>query len=362
MSWISGKKYLIYLCATMLILLLAISVNAQDKAIENRATDNKATQDKNAQDKKGNKDSKDNSVQGEEKEIVLEFKTQLVVVPFSVNDRTNRPVMDLKPEDIKLFENGQPAQILSLQRTGNDALNYALLLDLSGSMEPHLESARSAAYHFFDRALKNDKDAAAILAFQQEVVLAQALTTNKKLLATALENRPLALPAGSLFGRAIDGDTKRLSGTALYGAIYIAVDDVLQKANGHRVMVIITDGYDSESGIELRDALDYAWRREVTIYTIGLGDQGGLNKDVLERLCEATGGRAFYPKNAGELDAIFSQIDEDLRQQYVLSFYPNAQANDTFRTIKIDIPARPSLTIRHRFGYYNAVVDEVKQP
>src|SRR5206468_10825232 len=69
----------------------------------------------------------------EEKEIVLEFKTQLVLVPFSALDRTNHPVGDLKAEDVKLFENGQPAQILSLQRSGSQSLNFALLLDLSGS-------------------------------------------------------------------------------------------------------------------------------------------------------------------------------------------------------------------------------------
>src|SRR5690348_8762015 len=86
----------------------------------------------------------------EEKEIVLEFKTQLVVVPFSALDRTNRPVTDIKAEDIKLFENGQPAQLVSLQRTGNQSLNFALLLDLSGSMQPHLEAARTAANRFFD--------------------------------------------------------------------------------------------------------------------------------------------------------------------------------------------------------------------
>jgi VWFA-related protein len=293
-------------------------------------------------------------------EIVLEFKTQLVVVPFSVVDRTNRAVGDLKTEDIKLFENDQPAQLVSLQRIGSQPLNFALLFDLSGSMQSSLPAARAAATHFFDHALKTESDRAAIVAFQQEIMLAQPLTNDRSQLKQALDRKYIALPADGLLGPAIDGDTKRLSGTALYGAIYVAVDEVLQNAGGHRVIVLLTDGFDSESGIELRDALDYAWRREVTIYAIGLGDPSGLNRDVLERLCSATGGRVFYTKTASDLDGIFTQIDEDLRQQYVLSFYPNAQALDTFRTIKIEVPTRPSLTIRHRFGYYNAVVDETK--
>jgi Ca-activated chloride channel homolog len=295
---------------------------------------------------------------GDDKEIVLEFKTQLVLVPFTVLDRTNKPIADLKTEDIKLYENGQPAQILSLQRTGNRPLNFALLLDLSGSMQPYIETARSAANRFFDRALKPNKDSAAVVAFQQEIVVAQSLTKDKTSLKQSLERKYLALPAAGALGQAIDINSKRLSGTALYGAIYVAVDEVLQHADGQRVIVLISDGYDSESGIELRDALEYAWRREITIYAIGFGDVSGLNREVLERLCTATGGRAFYPKATAELDVVFSEIDRDLREQYMLSFYPNPQAEDTFRTIKIEIPARPSIIINHRFGYYNAIVKE----
>lgn len=298
-----------------------------------------------------------NDVVGEEKEIILEFKTQLVVVPFSAIDRTNKPINDLKAEEIKLFENGQVAQLVSLQRSSKQSLNFALLLDLSGSMQPHLESARQSAFKFFDQAI-TEKDLAGVVAFQQEIVVSQPLTKDKALLKDALERRHMVLPAPGTLGPALDGDDKKLNGTALYGAIYVAVDELLQAANGHRVLVLISDGYDSESGIELRDALDYAWRREVTIYTIGLGEKAGLNQEVLERLCTATGGRAFYPKNALELDQVFKQIDDDLRQQYILSFYPNSEADNLFRTIKIDIPSRPSLNIRHRFGYYNSLVDE----
>lgn len=302
---------------------------------------------------------KNDIVEGE-KEIVLEFKTQLVVVPFSALDRTNRSVNDLTTDDIKLYENGKPVQLVSLQRSNNQSLNFALLFDLSGSMQPHLASAQSSATRFFEQAINPERDSAGIVAFQQEIVVSQPLTNNKSLLKEALVRKHLILPTPGTMGPSIDGTSKRLSGTALYGAIYVAVDELLQAANGHRVLLIISDGYDSESGIELRDALDYAWRREVTIYTIGLGDKSGLNTEVLERLCAATGGRAFYPKDNKELDEVFHQIDRDLREQYIVSFYPNSEADNLFRTIKIDIPTKPSLNIKHRFGYYNALVEEGK--
>jgi VWFA-related protein len=301
-----------------------------------------------------------NDVLEGEKEIVLEFKTQLVVVPFSALDRTNRSVNDLTTNDIKLYENGKEVQLVSLQRSNNQSLNFALLFDLSGSMQPHLQSAQSSAVHFFDQAINPQRDSAGIVAFQQEIVVSQTLTNDKLLLKEALTRKHMVLPNPGTMGPSIDGMSKRLSGTALYGAIYVAVDELLQGANGHKVLLIISDGYDSESGIELRDALDYAWRREVTIYTIGLGEKAGLNTEVLERLCNATGGRAFYPKDNKELDEVFNQIDRDLREQYIVSFYPNSEADNLFRTIKIDIPSKPSLTIKHRFGYYNALVEEGK--
>ena len=301
-----------------------------------------------------------NDTLSEEKEIVLEFKTQLVVVPFSAIDRTNRPVNDLTPEEIKLYENGQPAQLVSLQRTSNQSLNFALLLDLSGSMQPHLESARASASQFFDQALNPEKDKVGVVEFQQEIVVAQPLTNDKTLLKQALDRKYMVLPTPGTMGPSLDGMSKRFTGTALYGAIYVAVDELLQSTAGHRVLLVITDGYDSESGIELRDALDYAWRREVTIYTIGLGDKSGLNLEVLEKLCSATGGRAFYPQTINQLDEVFRQINKDLREQYILTFYPNAEADSLFRTIKIEVPNRPSLNVRHRFGYYNALIEEGK--
>lgn len=286
-------------------------------------------------------------------EIVVTFKTQLVVVPFSVIDRANRPITDLTMADVKLYENNQPVSVVSLQRSGTQPLNVALLLDLSGSMLPHLSEAQTSANRFFDQALK-PQDKAAVVAFQQEIVLAQPLTADRVSLKESLKKRFLALSTA----QALDGNNRHFTGTSLYGAIYVAVDEVLQTVNGRRVIILISDGYDSESGMELRDALDYAWRREVTIYTIGLGEKEGLNQTVLEHLCTATGGRAFYPKTVKDLDTIFQQIDDDLRQQYILTFYPSTQALDTFRTIKIDIPQRPALNISYRFGYYNAITDE----
>lgn len=290
----------------------------------------------------------------DEKEILLEFKTQLVLVPFRALDRSNRPVNDLKAEELRLYENGEPAQILSLQRSEAQPLSFALLLDQSGSMQPHLAAARAAASEFFEKALKPVSDTASVVIFQREVLVTQPLTSDQALLKSALSENSLILSSTDTLAPSVQGDRRTVAGTSLYAAIYIAVDEVLRPSRNRRVILLISDGFDSESGVDLREVLDYAWRNEVTIYAIGLGERSHLNREVLERLTAATGGRAFYPEAGEHLESIFTRIDEDLRRQYILSFYPNEQNGEAFRTIKLELPSRPLVTLSHRFGYYGS--------
>lgn len=288
----------------------------------------------------------------DEKEVLLEFKTQLVLVPFRALDRSNRPVNDLKAEELRLYENGKPAQIVSLQKSEAQPLSFALLLDQSGSMRPHLAAARRAASEFLEKALKTT-DTASVIAFQREVLVTQPLTSDQTLLKNALSDN-IILSSADTLAPSVQGDRRTVAGTSLYAAIYIAVDEVLRPSRNRRVILLLSDGFDSDSGIDLREVLDYAWRNEVTIYAIGLGERSYLNREVLERLTTATGGRAFYPDPGEALLPIFTRIDEDLRRQYILSFYPNEQQGETFRTIRLELPTRPLVTLSHRFGYYGS--------
>jgi VWFA-related protein len=105
------------------------------------------------------------------------------------------------------------------------------------------------------------------------------------------------------------------------------------------------------------DAIDEALRSEVVIYAIGIGDpgMGGINDGALKKLTEATGGRAVIPKSHRELDSAFAQLEQDLRQQYLLAYEPKNEATDgSFRKIEIRLKDRNAkdLKIRHRRGYY----------
>lgn len=297
---------------------------------------------------------------------LLRMRTQLVVVPFTVTDRQNRYVNSLKLEDVRLLENSQEQDITSLGRTTDTPLALALLVDYSGSMRGRLAITRRTALQFLEKILHFKDDQAALLVFQQDVVLAAPLTHDLELLKKSLAEVDYHLP--SPVGQIMPFDpNNQAAGTALNAAIYLATDDVLSRSTvpqARRVIVLLTDGYDGEGNVQLREAIDRAWRSGVSIYALGitsLTEENGkdVNREVLERVCSATGGRSFYPRHDREFASAFAQIEEDLRQQYVLTYAPSIAKDDAFRTIKIEVPKRTDLQIHHRLGYYAAGDEKV---
>ncbi|MBX7219831.1 MAG: VWA domain-containing protein [Blastocatellia bacterium] len=292
---------------------------------------------------------------------VVKVRTQLVVVPFTVTDRRNRYVNDLKLEDLQVFENGQKQDIASLGRTTEAPLALALLVDFSGSMLGRLALARRTAVQFLEKVLRLKDDQAALIVFQQDVVLAAPLTHDVAALKQSLAEVDYRLP--SPVGQIMPFDTSnKAAGTALHAALYLAVDDVLARTtvpNARRVIVLLTDGYDGEGSVQLREAIDRAWRSGVSVYPIGITSPTeetakDVNREALERLASATGGRVFYPRHDREFANAFTQIEEDLRQQYVLTYFPTGAKDDAFHTLKIEIPQRTDLQTHHRLGFYAA--------
>src|SRR5262249_49535778 len=133
---------------------------------------------------------------------------------------------------------------------------------------------------------------------------------------------------------------------------------MLAREPGRKTIILITDGVDTTSRMKIGDAIDESLKAEVVIYAIGIGDpgSGGVDSGGLKKLCEATGGRAVIPKKKGDLDDAFTQLEQDLRQQYLLAFEPKNEANDGgFRKLEVKLKNRDrekELKIRHRRGYY----------
>lgn len=295
----------------------------------------------------------------QEEATILTLRTQVVVVPFTVSDRNNRPVNDVKPGDLRLLENGAEQEIVSINRSNDVPLDLALVMDYSGSMTRRLPLAKRAVQRFFERILKLKDDRASIVACQQDVVVAETPTNDPEKLRRALEAVEERLPTP--VGRIMPFESGRMkpAGTALHAAIYIAADDVLARrassADARRVIVVVTDGFDSEGSIRLNEVIERAWRSGIVVYALGISDTAdgtsAVNRESLERLCSATGGRAFFPRLDREFYSAFDRIDTDLRQYFTLAYTP-APGGSAFRAIRIETPKHPDWKTHHRSGYY----------
>jgi VWFA-related protein len=144
-----------------------------------------------------------------------------------------------------------------------------------------------------------------------------------------------------LLDKAVDKVKKIGSQTALYDAVWQFTDEKLRNAPGRRVIVIITDGDDTFSRAELEDAIDIAQRTETTVFAISTkagflgnmpGVEAGTVKDKgdkeLTRLCEETGGSAFFTGDQLALERAFTRISQELRSQYIITYRPANQNYD----------------------------------
>jgi VWFA-related protein len=147
-------------------------------------------------------------------------------------------------------------------------------------------------------------------------------------------------------------------GTALYDAIYFACRDKLMKTQDQvatrKAIILLTDGDDNQSRVTREEAIEMAQRAEVVIYPISTNVSGVKMKGdkVLERMAEATGGRAFFPFKIEDVANAFSEVQDELRSQYLLSYRPADFAKDgRFRSIDI-LADNKKLKVRSRKGYY----------
>jgi VWFA-related protein len=294
----------------------------------------------------------------EDEAQTIRVGTQLVNVLFSVNDKQNRYINDLTKEDVVVLENGQPQQIFTFKRELDLPLTMAILVDVSGSEQYTLPLLKDAGARFINSVIRTGKDTAAIVKFEGEATLMQNLTSNTERLRRSLaEVVYTAPPPIAIFGGPTPpiNSGSRQGGTSIYDSVIAVCDDLLAREAGRKTIILLTDGEDTTSRMKLQDAIDEALRAEVVIYAIGIGDpgMGGVNEGVLKKLCEATGGRAFVPKDGRDLDRAFTQLEQDLRQQYLLAYEPAIEANDgTFRKIEVRVTTRKELRVRHRRGYY----------
>lgn len=256
-----------------------------------------------------------------------------VRLPVTVIQNKKNLVSGLTRGDFLVFEDGvqQEVTFFSDEKT-NPPVFVGVLMDTSPSAAGKLGFSKEAAKNFIYTVTRLRKDKAAFMTFDHDIVLQQDFTDKLDLL-----------------DRAVDKVKKPGSQTALYDAIWQFSDEKLRNVPGRRVIVVITDGDDTFSRAELKDAIDIAQRTETTIFGISTkagflgsvpGVEAGTVKDkgdkYLTQLCEDTGGEAFFTGDMLDLERAFKRISEELQSQYLITYKP-ADQNYDGRERKIEV-------------------------
>jgi len=304
----------------------------------------------------------------EEDDEPIKIDTEVVNILFSAQDKNRRLLTDLKQEDIRILENGQPQEITYFGRQVDLPLSLAILIDTSASQERTLPEEKAAAISFVDSVIRQDKDEVAVVSFTGEATLEQGMTNNITRLRRAIERVEFVPPSGYIGGGVVVG-TPPISGknqmtqgsTAIWDAIWITSEEVLGPApeKTRRAIILLTDGVNTYGQKKMDEAVQAALKSEAVIYSIGIGDNfyDGVDKGVLNKISERTGGRAFFPRDEAELRNAFTQIQIEMRSQYLIAYEPTNQKRDgSFRTVEIQVVnqelAKQKVILTHRKGYF----------
>lgn len=309
-----------------------------------------------------------------EEDEVIKVDTEAVNVLFTAQDKNRRLITTLKPEDLRILENGQPQEITSFSRQVDLPLSLAILIDTSASQERTLPDEKSAAVSFLESVVRPSKDEVSVISFTGESTLEQGMTNNLTRLRRAVDRVQFVPPSGYLGGGVvsnggsvpgtppISGRNQAVAGsTAIWDSIWVTSEEVLGPApdKTRRAIILLTDGYDTFSRKNLDDAVRAAQKAEAVIYSIGIGDKfyDGVNEGVLKKISERTGGRAYFPRDEVELRDAFKQIQEEMRSQYLLAYEPTNSVKDgSYRTIEIQLVnpqlQKEKVRLTHRQGYF----------
>ena len=275
----------------------------------------------------------------------------------------------LKKEDVRILEDGKPQEISTFQQNLDLPLSIAILLDCSISEMRTLPDEKAAARSFIEAVMRPGKDEAAIVSFTGEVTLEQGFTGNLDRLRRAIDRVEFVPPSGYIGGGVVVGGTPPISdtnqmlagSTAIWDAVWASSNDLLADSadNTRRTIILLTDGEDTISQMKMHDAIERAQKADALIYAIGIGDsyQGGVDTGALQKITEQTGGRAYFPRNESELRKAFAQIQQDLREQYLIAYSPSNKARTgSYRKIEIEVIdpewRKQKLKLNYRPGYF----------
>ena len=274
----------------------------------------------------------------------IKVDVKLVNVFVTVTDGRGAPVAGLGKDDFDVQEDGKAQKISVFDKESALPLSIVLDIDTSLSTRKDLPLELSSARRFV-HAILRPVDGLALYGFSEYVDEVVPFTSDANRIDHGIDRMRLG------------------SATALYDAMYVGAQ-ALDRRQGRKVMVVITDGGDTVSKVDYQGALRATQEAEAIVYSIIIvpieasagRDTGG--EHALIQLSADTGGRYFYATSANQLDEAFRQISDELRTQYLLAYYPSDRfSSSDYRRIQVSLtgsPASSSLNIRHRTGYYTS--------
>jgi Ca-activated chloride channel family protein len=277
----------------------------------------------------------------------LKVDVKLVNVFVTVTDAHSAPVGGLTKENFSLLEDGQPQSISIFEKQSAAPLSIALAVDTSLSTRHDLPLEQASAKRFA-HAILRPVDALSVYGFSEYVRESTTFTADLKRIDEGIDHIRLG------------------AATALYDAIYV-VSRALDRRQGRKVIVLITDGGDTISKINYKEAVRAAQEAEATVYSIivvpienSAGREIG-GEHALIQLSEDTGGKYYYATSIAQLDDAFQKISDELRTQYLLAYYPVHRTSfSDFRRIQVNVLGRPEASayhVRNRAGYYTVKSD-----
>jgi VWFA-related protein len=307
----------------------------------------------------------------------IRVSVNLVTVACSVSDRNGAPVNSLRREDFSLLDDGKPRDIQYFWQESDLPLTVGLIADVSGSEIGVIRKHREMITQFLAQVI-GPRDRAFIVTVGREVKLLRDLTASIDDLRSGVNDIQGGGRQGQQLGEPCSGpDAPRrrrphvipgCGGTALWNGVYAAARLKMKPLTGRKALIVLTDGMDTGSFHTLVDAIEAAQSADTLVYTIrevspmvkfspGLNQIAlALGNSHLRRLSEETGGQAFgSPKNPS---ANFTQIENELRNLYVLGFTP-AEASRDGKLHKLQVKsAQAGLRIRARKNYAISAAEE----
>ena len=260
---------------------------------------------------------------------------------FTVQDKKGRFITDLSKDEFQVVENKKPQTIAEFSAESDLPLRLAILIETGNTVRERFRFQQDAAINFIETAVRHGRDKAMLMSFDTSSEVVAPLSDDTQKITASIR----ALRPGG--------------GAALYDAIFTACRDHLTKEQPaekfRRAMIILGDGEDNQSRWTREQALEMAQKADVVIYTIStnISRIDTTGDKTLRYFAQETGGQAFVPFQASDLDQSFEDIANELRHQYIALYRPEPlKADGLYHTVEIKVKSRKDLIVRARHGYY----------